>query len=111
MDVNPATEPVTPDTFGPYEVFERLGIGGMAQVHRAKKRGPAGFERSVALKRMLTHLAEDASFVESFIREAKVGLHHARACQARLTVSPSTTTSSGNRLPPGVSPASQQPPP
>ena len=72
MDVNPATEPVTPDTFGPYEVFERLGIGGMAQVHRAKKRGPAGFERSVALKRMLTHLAEDASFVESFIREAKV---------------------------------------
>jgi serine/threonine protein kinase len=70
--VNPASEPVTPDEFGPYEVYERLGIGGMAQVHRAKKRGPAGFERSVALKRMLTHLAEDRSFVESFIREAKV---------------------------------------
>ena len=44
----------------------------MATVHRAKKRGPAGFERSVALKRMLSHLAEDQSFVESFIREAKV---------------------------------------
>jgi serine/threonine protein kinase len=47
-------------------------MGGMAQVHRAKKRGPAGFERSVALKRMLSHLAEDRSFVESFVREAKV---------------------------------------
>ncbi|MBV8760550.1 MAG: protein kinase [Deltaproteobacteria bacterium] len=70
--MKPATEPVAPDTFGPYEVYERLGMGGMAQVHRAKKRGPAGFERSVALKRMLSHLAEDSSFVESFIREAKV---------------------------------------
>jgi serine/threonine protein kinase len=70
--VRPASEPVAPDEFGPYEVYERLGIGGMAQVHRAKKRGPAGFERSVALKRMLSHLAEDSSFVDSFIREAKV---------------------------------------
>jgi len=70
--VRAASEPVAPDEFGPYEVYERLGIGGMAQVHRAKKRGPAGFERSVALKRMLSHLAEDSSFVDSFIREAKV---------------------------------------
>jgi serine/threonine protein kinase/outer membrane biosynthesis protein TonB len=44
----------------------------MATVCRAKKRGEAGFERSVALKRMLSHLSEDKSFVESFIREAKV---------------------------------------
>ncbi|HSN26630.1 MAG TPA: protein kinase [Kofleriaceae bacterium] len=70
--MTPASEPVVPDQFGPNEVYERLGMGGMAQVHRAKKRGPAGFERSVALKRMLSHLAEDGSFVESFIREAKV---------------------------------------
>src|SRR5690348_8692702 len=70
--MHPAPEPTTPDQFGPYEVYERLGIGGMATVYRAKKRGPAGFERSVALKRMLPHLAEDHSFVESFIREAKV---------------------------------------
>ena len=70
--MHPAPEPTAPDQFGPYEVYERLGIGGMATVYRAKKRGPAGFERSVALKRMLPHLAEDHSFVESFIREAKV---------------------------------------
>jgi len=65
-------EPIAPDEFGPYEVYERLGLGGMATVCRAKKRGPAGFERSVALKRMLSHLSEDQTFVESFIREAKV---------------------------------------
>ena len=71
------------DTFGPYELYERLGLGGMATVHRAKKHGIEGFERAVALKRMLSHLAEDSSFVESFIREAKVAslLQHPNIAQ------------------------------
>ncbi|HEY4059179.1 MAG TPA: serine/threonine-protein kinase, partial [Kofleriaceae bacterium] len=71
------------DQFGPYELFERLGMGGMATVHRAKKRGPEGFERAVALKRMLAHLAEDPTFVESFVREAKVAslLQHPNIAQ------------------------------
>lgn len=71
MSVNSAVQP-PPDAFGPYEVYERLGLGGMAVVHRAKKRGIEGFERSVALKRILAHLAENRNFVVSFIREAKV---------------------------------------
>src|SRR5688572_19835767 len=72
-----------PEQFGPYEVYERIGLGGMATVYRAKKRGPAGFERSVALKRMLSHLAEDPTFVESFVREAKVAslLQHPNIAQ------------------------------
>jgi eukaryotic-like serine/threonine-protein kinase len=70
--MNPARESIAVEQFGPYEVYERLGMGGMASVHRAKKRGPAGFERTVALKRMLSHLTEDRGFVESFVREAKV---------------------------------------
>jgi serine/threonine protein kinase len=65
-------EPIAPEEFGPYIVFERLGVGGMATVHRAKKRGIAGFERGVALKRMLPHLADDAEFINSFVREAKL---------------------------------------
>ncbi len=72
MKPAPDPNPSAPEQFGPYELYERLGMGGMATVYRAKKRGPEGFERSVALKRMLQHLAEDSSFVESFIREAKV---------------------------------------
>ncbi|HUH04487.1 MAG TPA: serine/threonine-protein kinase [Kofleriaceae bacterium] len=58
--------------FGPYRVFERIGVGGMATVHRAKEIGIEGFERWVALKRLLPHLAEDASFVRAFVREAKL---------------------------------------
>ena len=60
------------EQFGPYLVYERLGVGGMATVHRALERGIEGFERIVALKRLLPHLAADASFIKSFVREAKL---------------------------------------
>ena len=60
------------EVFGPYLVYEQLGVGGMAMVHRAKKRGIAGFERVVALKRMLPHTVEDVDAVRSFVREAKL---------------------------------------
>jgi serine/threonine protein kinase len=78
-----ALDPKPTDQFGPYELYERLGLGGMASVHRAKKHGIEGYERVVALKRMLAHLAEDGSFVESFIREAKVAslLQHPNIAQ------------------------------
>src|SRR6185295_11598595 len=71
------------EQFGPYVVYERLGVGGMATVHRALERGIEDFERIVALKRLLPHLAEDASFVKSFVREAKLAsmLQHANIVQ------------------------------
>jgi serine/threonine protein kinase len=64
--------PLSQEVFGPYVVYERLGVGGMATVHRALEQGAEGFERTVALKRLLPHLAEDASFIKSFVREAKL---------------------------------------
>jgi serine/threonine protein kinase len=63
------------ETFGPYLVYEELGIGGMAQVHRAEATGIEGFRRQVALKRMLPHLARDEDFVRSFVREARLASH------------------------------------
>jgi serine/threonine protein kinase len=44
----------------------------MATVHRAKTVGVEGFETVVAVKRILPHLAEDAEFTASFVREAKL---------------------------------------
>jgi serine/threonine protein kinase len=69
--------------FGPYLVYERLGVGGMATVHRALERGIEGFERMVALKRLLPHLAEDATFIKAFVREAKLAslLNHVNIVQ------------------------------
>jgi len=71
------------EEFGPYRVYERLGVGGMATVHRALERGIEGFERMVALKRLLPHLAEDASFIKAFVREAKLAslLNHVNIVQ------------------------------
>src|SRR5687767_13135919 len=79
MPVDAAAE----EQFGPYLVYERLGVGGMATVHRALEQGGEGFERMVALKRLLPHLAEDASFIKSFVREAKLAsiLNHVNIVQ------------------------------
>jgi hypothetical protein len=60
------------EPFGPYMVYERLGVGGMATVHRARAHGIEGFERIVALKRPLPHLVEDERFVRAFVSEARL---------------------------------------
>jgi len=66
------------DRFGRYTVFECLGAGGMATVHRATVEIGGGVVREVALKRMLPQLADDKKTLEDFIREAKLAaqLHH-----------------------------------
>ncbi|MGE0870759.1 MAG: serine/threonine-protein kinase [Kofleriaceae bacterium] len=70
----PATDniEVPHERFGSYEVFECLGRGGMASVHRAELAGVAGFRRAVALKRMHPHVADDPSLVKSFVQEAQL---------------------------------------
>jgi serine/threonine protein kinase len=45
--------------FGKYELLERLGKGGMAEVYLARVAGPLGISRFVALKRMLSDLPSD----------------------------------------------------
>jgi serine/threonine protein kinase len=64
-------------------LYERLGKGGMAEVHRAEIAGREGFHRPVALKRMLPHMATNDEMVKSFVREAHLAshLHHANVAQ------------------------------
>lgn len=58
--------------FGRYEVLFRIAAGGMAEVFAARVRGEGGFEKLVAIKRMLPHLAQDGQFVQMFLDEARV---------------------------------------
>lgn len=58
--------------FGRYELTERIAVGGMAEIFKAKAYGAHGFEKVLVLKRILPHLAEDAEFVDMFIDEARV---------------------------------------
>ncbi len=65
----------TPEVVGQYVVYEQLGRGGMATVHRAETQGISGFRRPVALKRLLHHLTADEELVRSFIHEARLASH------------------------------------
>jgi hypothetical protein len=55
-----------------YELLDRIGVGGMAEIFRGKAVAAGGFEKPVAIKRILPHLAQDERFVELLIAEAKV---------------------------------------
>ncbi|NOJ82003.1 protein kinase domain-containing protein [Myxococcus xanthus] len=57
---------------GKYQLVRKLASGGMAEVFLAKAAGPRGFEKTLVLKRILPHLAEDAAFVEMFLGEARL---------------------------------------
>jgi serine/threonine protein kinase len=59
---------------GPYQLLDRIGVGGMAEVWRASQKGAAGFERPIAIKRILNHLSADPDFVAMFVDEAKIAV-------------------------------------
>jgi serine/threonine protein kinase len=55
-----------------YTLMERIATGGMAEVFKAVQRGAKGFEKVVALKRILPAHADDEEFVSMFIDEARL---------------------------------------
>ena len=58
--------------FGQYVLVRRIARGGMAEVFLAQQRGLEGFDRRVAVKRILPHLADSPDFVKMFFGEAKL---------------------------------------
>src|SRR5262249_28106507 len=87
---NPQAKPAPPPArakrdqlYGPYQLLEKVAVGGMAEVFKAKRSGVAGFEKVVAVKRILNHLSDNKEFVDMFIDEAKMvaGLTHPNIVQ------------------------------
>jgi serine/threonine protein kinase len=66
----------TPDgaleEFGNYYLLEKVAVGGMAELFKAKQRGVHNFQKIVAIKRILPHLSDNDEFVTMFIDEAKL---------------------------------------
>src|SRR5437868_2524144 len=66
-----------PERSGPiridrYELYDEIASGGMATVHLGRLVGPAGFGRTVAIKRLHPHLAKEQEFVTMLTDEARV---------------------------------------
>ncbi len=73
------------DTFinqciGRYQISERIGVGGMARVYKARD---TSLDRTVAIKILHEHLAEDTNFKDRFDREARLvaSLNHPNIIQ------------------------------
>ncbi len=60
------------EIFGDYTLLDRIAVGGMAEVWRARRRGVEGFQKTVAIKKILSHLTGSPDFVTMFIDEAKL---------------------------------------
>lgn len=60
------------ERFGNYLLIEKLGTGGMAEIYKAKMEGVEGFQKLVAIKRILPQFSHNKDFTTMFIDEAKV---------------------------------------
>jgi serine/threonine protein kinase len=58
--------------FGDYTLVEKIGQGGMAEIWLAKRGGVRGFEKPLALKKILLEHTVKKAFVEMLIDEAKL---------------------------------------
>jgi serine/threonine protein kinase len=58
--------------FGKYQLLDKIAVGGMAELYRAKVIGDYGFEKQVAIKKILPHLSDEGNLVKAFIDEAKL---------------------------------------
>ena len=70
---------VTGTRLGPYEILAPLGAGGMGEVYRAKD---TRLDRTVAIKVLPAHLADNPMSRERLDREARAisSLNHPHIC-------------------------------
>jgi serine/threonine protein kinase len=62
----------TGDTLGRYQIMRELAMGGMAELYVGRHVAPTGFEKVVAIKRVLPNLSRDEGFVRMFLNEARL---------------------------------------
>lgn len=74
MKNSPPTEPIKGIKFGKYELLEKIGTGGMAEIYLARGLGAEGLHKTLVIKRILPQFSTNARFVEMFIAEAKIAV-------------------------------------
>jgi serine/threonine protein kinase len=66
------SQPFNPHLFGKFFLLQRLAVGGMAEIFRARVVGAGGFEKELVVKRILPNRAQDAGFIRMLVNEAKL---------------------------------------
>ena len=69
LQTTPTYQPIQ---YGKFLLLDRIARGGMAELCRAKIIGSQGFEKLIAIKKILPHLADQEEFVSAFIDEARL---------------------------------------
>lgn len=64
-----------PGWFGKYYLYERIAVGGMAEIFRAKLYGVDGFEKDMVVKQILPQYADNKEFIQMFVDEAKISVN------------------------------------
>ncbi len=62
------------ETLGRYRLLKKIARGGMAEVYAARSYGAHGFEKTVAIKRILPRYGQDPQFVRMMVDEAKISV-------------------------------------
>jgi tRNA A-37 threonylcarbamoyl transferase component Bud32 len=68
----PAAPEFKPHVFGKFFLLQRLAVGGMAEIFRAKVAGAEGFEKELVVKRILPARSQDQGFIQMLVNEAKL---------------------------------------
>lgn len=63
-----------PQQFGRYFLVDKVAVGGMAEVFKARIFSEGGFQKLLVIKRILGHLGGNEEFVDMFIDEAKISV-------------------------------------
>jgi Tol biopolymer transport system component len=82
---------------GPYQLASKIGAGGMGEVYKARD---TRLERTVAIKVLTAHVADDPHARERFQREARAvaALNHPHICTLHDVGSQDPSTSSGQPM-------------
>ena len=62
----------TKDTLGSYQLLEEVGSGGMGVIYRAVHKKSDDFQKTVAIKKLHPHLAQEPGLIQSFVNEAHI---------------------------------------
>lgn len=68
----PASAAYVPEAFGKYYLIDKVAVGGMAEIFKAKTFGEGGFENLFIIKRIVTHMSDNEQFIQMFLDEARI---------------------------------------